>query len=68
MVHHLCSEYDVILSPEFSVKQMTRKRGQGGEWKRRINQAPDADVESLPVQFEPASENQAVGQDRGCGG
>ena len=37
--NHLCSEYDVILSPEFAVKQMTRKRGQGGEWKRRINRS-----------------------------
>ena len=28
-----------LLSPEFAVKQMTRKRGQGGEWKRRINRS-----------------------------
>ena len=32
------------------------------------NGGSHADVESLPVQVEPASENQAVGQDRGCGG
>lgn len=35
----MCSEYDVILLPEFSVKQMTWKRGEGGEWQLRINRS-----------------------------